>query len=65
MNVEMREKACRTCHIIVSGKSQCPNCKTYTLSPSYTGEVIIRSEDSQIAKRLNLSKKGKYALRVR
>ena len=61
----MKEKACKTCRRIVTGQI-CPVCKTYTLSTDYEGLVIINDpEHSQIAAKLNITEKGKYALKVR
>ncbi len=66
MVINMKEKACRVCHRIFSEKQQCPDCKTYTLSEDFTGIVWLFSlEDNQIAKQLNVTKPGKYALKVR
>jgi len=60
-------KACRVCHRIVpKTANMCPDCKTQDLSTDYTGEVIILDpENSEIAKRIKITKKGRYALRVR
>ncbi|MHA1835452.1 MAG: transcription elongation factor subunit Spt4 [Candidatus Odinarchaeia archaeon] len=61
----MKERACKTCRRIVKGQT-CPVCKTYTLSYEFDGMVIINDpENSQIAKKLNITEKGKYALKVR
>lgn len=61
----MNEKACRECHFI-STKAVCPNCKATSLSDDFTDIVIIiHPERSAIAKALNATNKGKYALRVR
>jgi DNA-directed RNA polymerase subunit E" len=66
-------KACRACHYLTS-ESMCPNCKSTSLSTSYTGIVVILPgkgqhddprKDSYIASRLNIDKPGKYALKVR
>jgi DNA-directed RNA polymerase subunit E" len=62
----MKEKACKTCHLITKNDSICPKCKTHTLSDDYTGEVvIIKPDDSKIAEYLKVRVPGKYALRVR
>jgi DNA-directed RNA polymerase subunit E" len=46
--------------------SMCTNCKTQDLSSEYTGEIfIINPEESEVAKRMKISKNGHYALRVR
>jgi DNA-directed RNA polymerase subunit E" len=66
MVINMKEKACRMCHKVITDKTQCPDCKTYTLSDDFTGIVWIFSlDDNQIATRLNITKAGKYALKVR
>ena len=62
----MKEKACKTCHLITKNDSVCPKCKTHTLSDDYTGEVVIlKPDDSKIAEYLKVRVPGKYALRVR
>ena len=64
----MALKACRVCHTLVDVKrySQCPNCRSGDLSSEYSGLVIIIDpESSEIAKHLNITKSGMYALRVR
>jgi len=60
-------KACRVCHLIhEKTASMCTNCKTQDLSSEYTGEIfIINPEESDVAKRMKISKSGHYALRVR
>jgi len=61
-----KEKACKNCHLITAKYSQCPACKTYTLSDDFSGIVYILDPDkSVIAKELNIKFKGKYALKVR
>jgi DNA-directed RNA polymerase subunit E" len=61
----LRDRACKTCRKIVKGQT-CPNCKTYTLSYEFDGLVIINDpENSKIANKLNVTDKGKYALKVR
>ncbi len=45
---------------------QCPNCNSTDLSEDHSGIVIIIDpEKSEIAKKLNINSKGKYALKVR
>lgn len=62
----MIEKACRSCHMIVAKGSVCPACKTSSLSGDWAGYVVILDpENSTIAKKLNVSVPGRYALRVR
>lgn len=61
----MTTKACRNCHFITESNT-CPNCGNASLSDDWTGYVIVLDpNDSEIAKKLNITKPGKYALRVR
>jgi len=60
-----KRKACRICHLLTT-KSHCPHCKSTSLSESFSGLVLIFTpEKSIIAKKLNISKAGEYALQVR
>lgn len=60
----MKEKACKECGRVTT-LDVCTICKTPT-SPDWIGYVtIVDPETSEIAKRLNISTKGKYALRVK
>ncbi|MHA1293007.1 MAG: transcription elongation factor subunit Spt4 [Promethearchaeota archaeon] len=62
----MRERACKTCHLITKNESICPKCKTHSLSDDWNGEVIIiKPLESKIAEYLKIRVPGKYALRVR
>ncbi len=44
----------------------CPNCKSTNLSDDWTGLIILLdTENSEIAKKINAKANGKYAIRVR
>ncbi len=61
----VKKKACKSCKIFVKG-SQCPLCKSSDLTTSWKGRIIIMdSEKSEIAKKLNLKVKGEYAIKTR
>jgi DNA-directed RNA polymerase subunit E" len=61
----MSPRACRTCKIIIE-ENLCPICKNTDLSDDYSGLVIILDpENSQLAKKMEIRKKGRYALRIR
>ena len=61
----MNAKACRNCNFITSSIT-CTNCGGASLSDDWAGYVIVLdTESSEIAKRLNITKPGKYALKVR
>jgi DNA-directed RNA polymerase subunit E" len=66
MVIEMaKRKACKVCHVMTT-KSHCPVCKSTNLSESFSGLVLIFDpEHSMIAKKLNITKDGEYALQVR
>jgi len=56
--------ACKNCHFITE-KDHCPYCSEQT-AKRWSGYVIIRDPArSQIAKKMNITKPGKYALKVR
>jgi len=57
-------RACKNCHYL-SKNDRCPLCSEQTLK-RWTGYVIIREpKKSQIAKKMNITKPGKYALKVK
>ncbi|MBL7169625.1 MAG: transcription elongation factor Spt4 [Candidatus Aenigmarchaeota archaeon] len=59
-----RQYVCRNCKMFTTEK-ECPNCKSKDLSASWKGVVVINKiEDSEIAKLLEASTPGKYALFV-
>ena len=61
----MVDRACRNCHMITDG-TVCPECKSTDLSDDFGGVVIILDpENSEIAKTMNIKKKGRYAVRIR
>jgi len=61
----MVDRACRNCHMITDG-TVCPECKSTDLSDDFGGIVIILDpENSEIAKTMNIKKKGRYAVRIR
>ena len=58
-------KVCRECHRVVEGEA-CVICGTANLSEDWTGYVvIIDPEHSDIAKKMNITLPGRYALKVR
>ena len=56
---------CRDCHRVVEGEA-CSVCGSSNLSTDWTGcLVIIDPQRSEVAKKMNISLPGRYALRVR
>ena len=60
-------RACRECHAVVEPDVQtCPLCGSSSLTEDWSGYVIIAHPDeSEIAVEMEVSKAGKYALKVR
>jgi len=60
----MKERACKECRRITN-LNVCVVCKSPT-SSDWLGYVsIIDPENSEVAKKLNITANGKFALRVR
>jgi len=58
------KKACKTCRRITE-EGVCPVCNSHDLSAKWKGlAIIINPQKSEIAKRLEITVKGKYALVV-
>jgi RNA polymerase subunit RPABC4/transcription elongation factor Spt4 len=58
-----RMQVCRNCRRFTVEKV-CPFCKSTNLSTSWKGLVVIVDANSEIAKVLNVSEPGRYALYV-
>ncbi|MBS3064011.1 MAG: DNA-directed RNA polymerase, subunit E'' [DPANN group archaeon] len=59
----MVKKACKTCGALVM-KDICPTCHDSKLTENWKGRVIvIEPENSDIAKKMGIKKKGEYAIR--
>ena len=60
----VKEMACRKCKFVTIGKV-CPICKSSDLTPDWRGSVfIVDPINSEVAKSLGITEKGKYALKV-
>ncbi|HDR73064.1 MAG TPA: DNA-directed RNA polymerase, subunit E'' [Methanoculleus sp.] len=60
-----QQKVCRQCHRVVDGEA-CVICGSTNLSDDWAGYlVIIDPERSDIAKKMNITLPGRYALKVR
>jgi len=59
------EGACKKCKAITNQKI-CPVCGSREISQNWKGLFIVFDpEKSEIAKKINITTKGKYALKVR
>lgn len=57
------KKACKNCQKLTE-ESVCPVCGSTELSNRWTGLVIIINTESEIAKKLEITVPGEYALKV-
>jgi DNA-directed RNA polymerase subunit E" len=62
--VVKQQKACRNCSRI-SEEDVCPYCGGQTSREFQGYLIIVDASRSNIAKQMNLTENGKYALRVR
>ena len=59
-----REMACRKCKFITTGKV-CPACKSSDLTRDWNGMIlVVDPANSQIARTLGITEKGKYAIKA-
>lgn len=58
-----KTQVCRNCRRFTSDKV-CPVCKSTNLSTSWKGLVVILDANSEMAKVLNISELGRYAIYV-
>ncbi|MBI2543139.1 MAG: hypothetical protein HYW24_03065 [Candidatus Aenigmarchaeota archaeon] len=63
MIMAKRLQVCRNCRRFTTDKS-CPVCKSTNLSTSWKGLVVIMDANSEVAKTLNITEAGRYALYV-
>ena len=58
-------RACKECRRVFEDEKECPVCKEDTLTRSFQGTVVIFDpKESIVAKKLNLTAPGEYALKV-
>jgi len=61
----MKRKACKKCKIFVK-KDECPICKGRSFTDNWQGRLIILDPaKSDIAKKIDITVKGEYAIKIR
>ncbi len=59
-----KKKVCKNCKIFVEGE-KCPLCKGNQFVENWKGRIIvINPEQSKIAKKLDIKKKGTYTIKT-
>jgi len=60
-----KQKACKLCNKIYEGE-KCPKCESKESTGSFKGRIVVlNSEKSEIAKKLNIKDKGNFAIKTR
>ena len=60
-----KEQACKKCRNVFEG-SKCPKCGSDEYTDSFKGKVVIlKPEESEIAKNLKIKEKGTYAIKTK
>lgn len=60
----MVEKSCKQCKAIFEGQ-KCPQCGSTEFVDKFKGRVaVINPDQSEIAKNLNIKKKGQYSVKL-
>lgn len=59
-----KAKACKICRTIYYEGSKCPRCDSKESTDSFKGRIVVfNSENSEIAKKLNIKDKGNFAIK--
>ena len=59
------KKACKKCKMIYEG-DKCPGCGSSEFVDNFKGRVVIlKPEESEIAKKVNITKPGTYAIKTK
>ncbi len=60
-----KEKACKKCKFVFEG-TKCPRCGSEEFTDSFKGKVVVlKPEESEVAKNLKIKEKGTFAIKVR
>ena len=62
----IKEQACKKCgYVLEDPLEECPICQNKKFTTFWKGAVVINDpENSEVAKKLNITHKGKFALRI-
>ena len=59
------EKACKKCRVVFEG-AKCPKCGSEEITEGFKGKIIVlKPEESEIAKNVKIKEKGTYAIKVK
>jgi DNA-directed RNA polymerase subunit E" len=63
----LKEQACKKCGYVLEDSTieECPICQNKKFTTFWKGSVIVNDpENSDVAKKLNITQKGRFALRI-
>ncbi len=61
-----KPKACKVCNRIYETGEKCPECGSKENTEAFKGRIVILNpEESEIAQKLNIKKKGNFAIKTR
>jgi len=61
----VKQKACKICKKIYE-ENKCPDCGSKETTTNFKGRIVILNpEKSELAKKINLNKKGNFAVKVK
>jgi len=61
----VKPRACKICKTIHE-EDKCPNCDSKEHTEGFKGRIVVMNpEKSEIAKKLNISAKGNFAIKTR
>jgi DNA-directed RNA polymerase subunit E" len=59
------KKVCKKCKIFIESET-CPICNGNQFSDAWKGRIMVfKPEESEIAKKMGISKKGLYAIKTK
>ena len=61
-----KQKACKVCNKIYEIENKCPNCESKESTEGFKGRIVVMNpEKSEIAKKLNITSKGNFAIETK
>jgi len=59
------KKVCKKCKVFIES-DKCPICDGNQFSETWKGKIFVnKPEDSELAKKMGITKKGTYAIKIK
>jgi DNA-directed RNA polymerase subunit E" len=63
---KQKERACRICKVIYLDEDKCPKCGSKEFTEGFKGRIVVSNpEKSELAKNLEITEKGEFAIKTR